>query len=45
MSNKKQHKEAFDTKPLRVSLFFITATKIRTRRDSHALVSCLGETR
>lgn len=45
VSNKKQHKEAFDIKPLRVSLFFITGTKTRTRLDSHALVSSLGETR
>lgn len=45
VSNKKHHKEAFDTKPLRVSLFFITGTKIRTRRDSHVLVSSLRETR
>lgn len=35
-------REAFDTKPPRVSLFFITGTEIGTRRDSHALVSSLG---
>lgn len=41
---KEKRKEAPDTKPPPASLFFITGTEIRTRRDSHALVSSLGET-